>query len=256
MKKAIRDNIEIILVEPAEPGNIGSTARAMNNMGFLNLGLVKPAPYRVPEAYKFAWNSHDILDNARVYPDIPEAVRDKGFVVAMSTRRGKERGHFELMNEFVNDIHQRASKARVAILFGCESWGLTNEDLVYANRVVRIYTAPRFSSLNLAQAVLITCYELLCSGGVPPDERPKPASGEELEKCFTHIESVLHLMGYGTRGTRLLPQNIIKLIRRAAGRAVLDAREVRMIRGLCSQVEKMKDGFKLRKKKPHEDLLD
>lgn len=248
MKKKARDHIEIILVEPSEPGNIGASARAMNNMGFARLGLVKPVPFLVPEAMRFAWNSHDLLENARVYPDLREAVRDKQFVVAMSTRRGKERGHFERLDEFSEEIHRRAEKSRVAILFGCESWGLTNEDLVYANRVVRIHTASRFTSLNLSQAVMVTCYELLCSGGVPPETRPRPASGEELEQCFEHMERVLYLMGYGARGTRLLPRNIIRLVRRAAGRAVLDSREVRMLRGLCSQVEKMKEGFTPRKR--------
>lgn len=248
MKKKTRNNIEIILVEPSEPGNIGAAARAMNNMGFLNLGIVKGVEHKVSEAYKFAWNSHDILENAKIYPSIKEAVKNKGFVVAMSCRKGKDRGHFEILNDYVSEIHQMALKTKVAILFGCESWGLTNEDLLYANRVVSIYTATRFSSLNLAQAVLVTCYEILCSEGIVVDERPKPADRDDLEKCYDHIEKVLNILGYGLRGDRLLPKNIMKSVRRTTGKACLDPKEVKMLRGLCSQVEKLAEGYKLRDK--------
>ena len=243
MKQEVRNNIEIILVEPAEPGNIGAAARAMNNMGFVHLGLVKPVPFKVSDAYKFAWNSQDIIDNAKEYKDIPEAVKDKGFVVAMSRRSSKDRGHLEVISDFVSEIHRMALKTKVGILFGCESYGLTNEDLLYANRIVKIHTASRFSSLNLAQAVLITCHEMLGSEGMVPDEVPEPAKSDELEMCYEHIERVLYKIGYGTKGDRFLPQNIIRNLRRLAGRAVLDGYELQMVRGLCTQVEKALEGL-------------
>lgn len=250
MKHDIRNNIEIILVEPGEPGNIGSACRAMNNMGFIHLGLVKPVPYKVSAAFRFAWNSHEILNNAREYPDIKTAIRDKGFVVAMSTRKGKERGHFYPLNECTSEIHDMASKTKVAVLFGCESWGLTNQDLQYANKIAKIHTADRFTSLNLAQAVLVTCYELLCSGGTPEDIAPSPALSEDLELCYEHVESVIRQVGYGTtKGDPCLPDIIMKILRKIAGRALLEPREVKMIRGLCSQVEASIHGYKAREKK-------
>ncbi|MBN2145141.1 MAG: hypothetical protein JW774_11005 [Candidatus Aureabacteria bacterium] len=241
MNQKTRDQIEIILVGPEEPGNIGAAARAMHNTGFFKLGLVNPVEYKVPDAWRMAWGSKEILEKASVYPDIPSAVSGKGYVVAMSKRSSKDRGHFELLNDFVQEIHQVALKTKVAILFGRESCGLLNEEILYANRCVRIHTAGHFSSLNLAQAVLITCYELLCSDDVKADDRPLPATHQHLEQCYEHISTVLWKIGYGERGERLLPENIVRVIRQLAGRALPDEREVKMIRGLCSQVEKITD---------------
>lgn len=244
MKQEIRNNIEIILVEPAEPGNIGSTARAMNNMGFPNLGLVNPVEFHVSDTYRLAWNSRHIIDNAKVYKTIEEAVADKQFVVAMSTRTGKDRGYIEILNEFAPEIHKIAHTAKTAILFGRESWGLTNDELKHANRIVRIHTAGEFTSLNLAQSVLVTCYELLCSEGVVPDERPAPATRQQVEDCFTHIEKTLKKIGYGEiKGDPCIVETIMHNIRKMAGRVVIEPVEARMIRGICSQVEAALNGF-------------
>jgi tRNA/rRNA methyltransferase len=162
-------------------------------------------------------------------------------VIALSNRTSKGRGHFELLNDFVPEIHQQAMKTKVAILFGRESCGLLNEEIFYANRCIRIHTAGHFSSLNLSQAVLVTCYELLCSEGVTPDDRPSPASNDNLEQCYKHITEVLWKIGYGARGERLHPDNLLKVIRQLAGRALPDEREIKMLRGICSQVEKLTD---------------
>jgi TrmH family RNA methyltransferase len=242
MKSEIRNNIEIILVTPEEPGNVGATARAMKNMGFSRLGLVRPCDYKDPFAYKMAWNSHEILNAAKVYPDLPSALSQKGFVVAMTTRKGKDRGPFEPLHEFRTEIYRMAMSTQVAILFGPESHGLLNEDLLYANRCVEIHTAGEYRSLNLAQAVLLTCYELLCCEEVPATIHASPAKQEDLEACYVHVEKILHDLGYGIRGQKLLPGNILGVMRKMAGRAVLTKREVRMVRGLCSQVEKFVAG--------------
>ena len=244
MKKSVRDNIEIILVKPEQSGNIGSVARAMNNMGFRHLGLVSPAAdHLCLDATKMAWNSHELLKNATVYATLPEALKNKAFVVATSTRLGKDRGHFGSLQEKISHIHACAKESSVAILFGCESHGLENDDLILANQVVRIHTAGQYTSLNLSQAALIVCYELLRSEdahlSITP---PKPVSNEELEQCFVHVESTLAKLGYGVKGERLLPENILNVVRRLAGRALPTGLEVQMIRGLCSQVEKALSG--------------
>lgn len=251
MKAEDRNNVEIILVEPAEPGNIGSAARAMHNMGFSRMGLVNPVEYKVSDTYRLAWNSREIIDTARVYPSLREAVADKSYVVAMSTRMGKDRGYIEILNEFVPEIAKMASKASIAILFGRESWGLTNEELQFANRIVRIHTAGEYSSLNLAQAVLVTCYQMLCCEGVVPDERPAPAPHEEVERCFEHIEKVLKKVGYGSiKGDPCIIETIMHTVRKMAGRLSMEPVEVRMLRGVCSQTEVAVDGFKDLPKKP------
>lgn len=255
MKAEDRNNVEIILVEPAEPGNIGSAARAMHNMGFSRMGLVNPVEYKVSDTYRLAWNSRDIIDNAKVYSSLREAVADKGFVVGMSTRLGKNRGHIELLNEFVPEMAKMASKTSMAILFGRESWGLTNEELEFANRIVRIHTAGDYTSLNLAQAVLVTCYQMLCAEGVISDERPAPAPHENIEKCFEHIEKVLRKIGYGTiKGDPCIIETIMHTVRKMSGRLTLEPVEVRMIRGVCSQTEVALEGFKdmTEKGKTHE----
>ena len=138
MKLELRNQIENILVEPGHPGNIGSAARAMNNMGFTHLGLVNPVNPKDSDAYRMGWNSHEILDKANIYPDLPSALKDKGFVVIMSTRRGKDRGHFETLPDFVPEIYQMAAKTKVALLFGRESIGMKNEELFHpAERALR-----------------------------------------------------------------------------------------------------------------------
>lgn len=239
MKKILRNKIEIILVEPSQPGNIGASARAMKNMGFSHLGLVKPqANHLDSESYKFAWNSHEILENAKIYPDISTAIQNKGFVVAMSTRKGKWRGYFEPLDEYVREIHKMTLKTKVAILFGCEAWGLTNEDLLHANRIVTIRTAGEYTSFNLSQAVLLTCYQLFHSEPYPKDLAPKPAEASEVEKCFNHFDEVLKILGYHEKGDGNLKDNILQTSKKIAGRAVLEQREINMIRGLCSQIQK------------------
>jgi len=256
MKPELRENIEIVLVEPSQPGNIGASARAMHNMGFKNLGLVKPVDFKVSEAYKFAWNSQDILDQANVYQSVSDAVKDSNFVIAMSARKGKERGFFEPLHEYAKEVNEETKRGKVSILFGCESWGLTNDDLKYANRIVCIQTAGLYTSLNLAQAVLITVYELFsASASQNVSARPKAATGEEINNCFLHIEKILNLMGYQEKGDPNLPRNIIKLMRKASGRAILEPREVRMMRGLCSQVEKIINGHKSRNPETTSDII-
>ncbi len=250
MKKHVRDNIEIILVKPEQSGNIGSVARAMNNMGFRHLGLVTPAAdHLCLDATKMAWNSHELLKGATVYATLQEALKNKGLVIATSTRPGKDRGHFAALQEKIPDIYAYAKNSLVAILFGCESHGLENEDLLLANQVLRIHTAGHYTSLNLSQAVLIVCYELLHAEHPPVTKPqalcltpPKPASHQELEQCFTHIEITLTKLGYGVKGDRLLPENIIHVMRRLLGRVLPTGLEVQMIRGLCSQVEKALNG--------------
>jgi TrmH family RNA methyltransferase len=244
------DNIEIILVKPESSGNIGSVARAMNNMGFTRLGLISPAAdHLCLDAIKMAWNSHALLKNATLYATLPEALKNKVFVVATSTRLGKDRGHFSALEDKILELRTCAKNHDVAILFGCESHGLENEDLLLANQVVRINTAGHYPSLNLAQAVLIVCYELLRAenkskktANAVHGASCKPALNQELEQCFTHIESTLAKLGYGVKGDRLLPEKIIPVIRRFLGRAHPTGLEVQMIRGLCSQVEKALSG--------------
>lgn len=240
MRAKQRNLIEMILVEPESHGNIGSTARAMNNMGFKHLGLVNPPEdFTTGDAYKMAWKSLDILNTAKTYSSIQDAIQDKRLVIAMTRRKGKDRGRFYTLAETLPLLHQVTDNGgKIAVLFGRESKGLLNEELQYADRYVRIPTANVFGSLNLAQAVLLTCYDIFSFDHHEEEESHFPASRETVEMFYTHLETVLGKIGYGARGSRLHPDRLIKKYRKILGRALPDYKEVQMLRGMCSQIEK------------------
>ena len=230
----------IILMDPSLAVNIGAVARAMKNMGFTNLRLVAPSGTggHVSEpARRMSAGSEEILEAAEVFPSLEGALADLQLVVGCTARKGKGRKPLLQPKGLPGYLEKYGPDTRLGIVFGREDRGLTNEELDPCNIVLTIPTAPEHSSLNLAQAVLLVCYELAQTKEGTSAQVPPPgslASSKELEELFAHAREVLLRVGF------LHPQNpdrILRVLRRVLGRAGPDSREVTILRGILRQMD-------------------
>ena len=234
--KSWKDNVYFILVEPKEAGNIGASARAMKNMGFKRLELVNPPDFQNDEAKSMACRGIDILGRAKVYSGFKEAVRDKQLVIGTTRRFGKKRGLFFPLKEASKRIIKAAKTNKVAILFGREKNGLTNQEVEECGFLVTIPSNPLFPSLNLAQSVMLVAYEL--SQKSYKAQIPQFVRYEEIEKLYQKIHSTLRLLDYLPRGNKDLEAKILLNLKHLIGRAGLTEWELNMLYGICSQIEK------------------
>ncbi len=239
MKDWKRD-VHFVLVEPRESGNIGATARAMKNMGFKHLRLVKPPEVLKDEARWFARGALDVLDGARTYGTIEDALRDISFVVCTTRRKGRRRGVFLPIEEGAEKIREFALSGRTAVLFGREQRGLYNEELDFCGFMLSIPVQKEQPSLNLAQAVLITAYELSRAGREPRAKAEKGvyASREEIAALEDSISGVLSLLGYGVQGSRDIKKIAMTNLRRFVARAGLMRSELKTLQGLYARIER------------------
>jgi tRNA/rRNA methyltransferase len=230
------DRVAVVLVEPREPGNIGAAARAMANMGLSRLVLVRPPAHLVPEAFRMALAARPILESALVAEDLGAALAGFGFVAGTTRRAGAGRRGRISPRELAAELPALAAGNDIAILFGREESGLTNEELQFCQRLVTIPSSAGFGSLNLAQAVLLVAYELhlgSASAKVQDGAARRRAPTADLEGLYGQMERVLLEIGY------LHPENparMMRVFRRLLGRAGPDAREVRALRGIFRQV--------------------
>ena len=240
-----KDRIAIVLVEPQNPGNIGMVCRAMKNMGLGDLRLVNPCAYDHPEAFKFAVSARDVLENASVFSSLPEALADSPLSVGTTRRHGKYRQEIVSPEAIARKILSELGDRRGAFVFGREDHGLTTDELSLCRCHATIPSAPEYGSLNLAQSVLIFCYELFKAGAeIPAAGVRSIASVDETEELLKHMETSLLRIGY------LNPQNpahIMRTFRRLFARAELDSREVAILRGMMSQVDWATGSFMGRK---------
>lgn len=244
------ENITIVLVEPQIPENIGGAARAMNNMGLERLLIVKPKnsdPLRIRKTA--TGHSLKIIENMEVYDDIGEALGRFRFIAATTARIGSMRPSIKNPRTLAEDLVDISQGNEIAILFGPEDRGLSNEHLSYCNTTTKIPTSE-FSSLNLAHAVMVVCYELfVASREIQEKNIPRLANRFELEGMFGHLEGLLVKVGF------LKPQNRERWmlsIRRICSRFPLRAREVQTIRGICRQVDWYADNAPVKKRKGDE----
>jgi len=232
------EKIAIVLVEPREPGNIGAAARAMANMGLSRLVLVRPPDHRVADAFKMALAARPILESAVVADDLAQALAGFGFVAGTTRRLGAGRRGRVTPRQLAAELPAVAAVNDVAILFGREDSGLTNEELQYAHRLVTIPSSAGFGSLNLAQSVLAVAYEIFLvggasgSGGATASARRAPTA--DLEGLYAQMERVLLSIGYLDPAN---PAHMMRGFRRLIGRAGPDAREVKALRGIFRQMD-------------------
>ena len=234
--------VRIVLVDTSHPGNIGATARAMKTMGLSDLTLVRPLHFPSDDATARAAGAADVLAKARVCDNLGEAIADCGWIVGASARLRTVALPIVDPRECATTIWQRLPENRVAILMGPEQSGLTNDDLARCQQLVHIPAAPGFSSLNLAMAVQVLCYELRMAA--PEREPPRGptsdaplATAAELEGLHEHLERLLTESGF------LHPahQKQLKLkLRRVFHRATLDQNELSILRGMLTSLDPAK----------------
>lgn len=236
--------LSVILVEPQSPGNIGMVCRAMKNMGLTQLRLVAGCDHLHPEAFKFAVSAKDLLEQAVLFSSLSDALADISTSVATTRRSGKYRQ--ELLSPPQAAQTLLNSPGSAALVFGREDHGLSTAELSLCSLQATIPSSSEYGSLNLAQAVLIFCYELFgTSAQETASAQRTPASSGEIEPLFTHMERTLLRIGH------LNPQNpehIMRSLRRILFRSELDSREVAILRGIFSQIDWAAGDFSDRKR--------
>jgi TrmH family RNA methyltransferase len=231
-----KEHISFILIEPKEPGNIGAAARAMKNMGFHHLELVKPVQFLSDEAQWMACNAIDVLEKATVHSSYKAAIKDKSMVIGTTRRIGKHRGPILPLTACVNRIIPAAKKNKIAVLFGREDRGLLNKEIDHCGFLMTIPADPLSPSLNLAQSVILVAYEL--SRRTYKKAVPELVRHKKLEEIYKHLHMTLKLLEYIPRGNRDLEKKIMNNMKHLFGRSGLTEWECNMLHGLCAQIEK------------------
>jgi tRNA/rRNA methyltransferase len=229
------ENITIVLMEPQIPENIGSVARAMNNTGINHLLLVNPKNCDLSRILKTATGtSIDIVEDMEVQANLETALGPFRYIVGTTARLGSRRPPLTEPKSLAHELTSISQDNSVAILFGPEDRGLSNEHLRYCHTITTI-PAARFSSLNLAHAVMVICYEIFLVSR-EPELKPLPrlANRFELEGMYRHLSDVLMKIGFINPQN---PEHWMLNIRRFLSRLPLTAREVRIIRGICRQID-------------------
>ena len=221
----------IVLVQPSHPGNIGAAARAMKNMGLAKLSLVKPKDFPSSEAMVRAAGADEILAGAHVTDDLQEAIADCQLVIGTSARQRTFDAPLLDARETAQLIHQQVENKQIAILFGNERSGLSNDELQYCHYHLHIPTNTEFSSLNLAAAVQVVCYELWMAKGIVVTEKEKTdaVTVAQMESFYQRLEEGLS----GTRFYTEQPADQLMLrIRHLFNRTQLDASELKILHGV------------------------
>ena len=229
------DNIAIVLKGPKFAGNVGSVARCAKNMGIAELIVVGNRDFEDEAVRQMATHvAGDIVDGIRHYDTLAEALAEFNWVVGTTARHGWGRGPVVSPRQMAEQVVNVSQENRVALLFGPEDTGLTNDDLRFCQTLVTIPTAG-FKSLNLSQAAMVVCYEIFVSQSEEDlGFKQKLAEAKELEGMYAHLQATLSAIGF------LLPENPdywMTHIRRLFSRTTLLAREVKIIRGICRQIE-------------------
>lgn len=232
-------NVTIVLHEPQDLVNIAGVVRAMANMGLERLVLVDPAEFDARRITGIAHRTEHIVEGARVVASLEEALADATYVVGTSARPRTAQRNYRRPRELAGRILERAREGRVAIVLGREDRGLSNESLDRCHEVIVVPTSTAYSSLNLAQAVLLVAYELFLAEGGAADPLPTgkrslgPASGAELEETYRALESALASIDFFKARK---PESVMRVLRTVFGRTTLDAHEARLVRSVGYEV--------------------
>lgn len=231
------NQIQIILVETSHSGNIGSAARAMKTMGIENLRLVAPKQPIDEQAIALAAGAKDVLDNVQIYATFDEAIADCQLVVGTSARLRHLQNSLIEPRKCGEIAIQRAEQGKVAIVFGRERVGLTNEELLKCHYHLHFPTNPDYSSLNLAMAVQLACYEIRMAWlSLQNNPQITPLadypSAEALEHFFQHTEQLYKKLGF------IRNEAVMLKLRRLYQRAELETNELNLLRGMLTAVEK------------------
>ena len=229
------DNVSIVLVRPRISENIGAAARAMCNMGIKDLIVVEPQNCDLTKILKLATHAAiDVVENMTVVTDLRSALAPFQWIVGTTARKGKHRQVMEQPGKLARRLIPISKNNRIAVLFGPEDRGLSNEDARFCQWLVNIPTAE-FSSLNLAQAVMVLCYELFSAG---QDDNvaftPQLAERHELEGMYDQVKEMLIRIDFIKPDN---PDYWMDRVRHFFTRIQLRASDVNIIRGICRQMD-------------------
>ena len=243
-KKIKSDNllnsVKVVLVGTTHPGNIGATARAMKNMGILDLALVEPKEFPSDVATFRSKAAKDILEKASVHTSLEEAISECELVVATSARGRTVPWPVLNPREAAEEMHKSSLNGKVAIVFGREDRGLTNEELGLCNFHVHIPSDPEYSSLNLSQAVQILAYEIRLS--YLQDRHVNKeywdvelANNEQTERLINHMDELMQEVDFYDVEN---PRKLLVRVRRFFKKSKIDVMEVNIFRGLFATIQK------------------
>ncbi|UCH23108.1 MAG: RNA methyltransferase [Deltaproteobacteria bacterium] len=229
------DSLAIVLHRPRYPENIGAAARAMHNMGLGELIVVAPRNCDLTRILKMATHAAvEIVEQMQVFDTLKEALSKFNYVIGTTARLGKQRRVIATPSKLVQKLISISQKNHIAMLFGPEDKGLSNEEIRHCHILATIPTAE-FSSLNLAQAVMIMCYEIFLAGTEEEIESlPRLATRHELDGMYDQLKDILVRINY------INPENPdywMNRVRQFLTRMQLRAREVSIIRGVCRQID-------------------
>lgn len=235
------NNIRIVLVGTTHPGNIGGVARAMKNMCLSDLVLVAPeAEFPSGQARARASGATDILAATRVVDSLAVAIADCHMVAGASARLRAIPWPVQDTRESARNLYAQSRHGQVAIVFGREHSGLTNDELQHCHHLMHIPANPEYSSLNIAAAVQVMSYELFMAHreaghiGLNVENDYPHATSEELEGLYTHFEQALESIGFFNPDN---PRQLMRRLRRLFNRAQLDKMEMNILRGILSAAE-------------------
>jgi tRNA/rRNA methyltransferase len=233
------DNIRVVLVETSHPGNLGSAARAMKTMGLSRLVLVAPRCAIDDQALALASGAQDVLIGARTCDNLDEALQGVVLAAACTSRRRDLPHPAYTPRQAAPELLRHARVAEVALVFGSETYGLANEQLMRCRWLLNIPANPDYMSLNLAAAVQVCAYELrsLLDDSIMPLPDFMPARHEEIEAFYAALEETLVAIGFHNPGQ---PKRLLPRLRRFFARAGLEREELAIWRGIVSAIRNPK----------------
>jgi len=244
MSNSPLENVVVVLNEPQNLVNIAGVVRAMKNMGIWRLRLVRPAEFDAWRIGGIAHRSHDVLEEAEILDSLSEALADAVYVVGTTARARTAQRNYARPRDLAPKIVNHTREGVVALLFGREDRGLGNEALDLCHAAAIIPTNPEYSSINLAQAVLLLCYEVFLAaegdqGPLPRGRRStRPATVEELENTYAALEEGLHRIDFYKARE---PESILRTLRTLISRAEPDIQEAGLLRAIGFEIGKYLD---------------
>jgi tRNA/rRNA methyltransferase len=237
------DQFTFVLVRPKSAGNIGSSARALKNMGFSDLRLVAPAvSSKSNAAHSMAVHANDVLAHAKVFRTLGDAVEDCQLTVGTTCRGGLYRESVRPLRESAAELAIESSSNRVAMIFGPEDTGLTNRELKFCQRLITIPTSAEYASINLAQAVILCAYELRMTLSSEPRESTETrqfAGAGDVDAAMERTKEALLAIGFLPQEN---PEHIMFALRGIFGRSGLTPRELDIINGIATQMKWVAEG--------------
>jgi tRNA (cytidine32/uridine32-2'-O)-methyltransferase len=242
------DNVKIVLVETSHTGNMGSAARAMKTMGLTNLCLVNPIIKPDSQSISLAAGASDIIKNAQIFSSLEQAIADCTLVIGTSARSRSLQWPYLTPKKCGDKIIQEASNlhTQVALVFGRERVGLTNEELQKCHYHVGIPANPSYSSLNLAMSVQVLCYEIRMSMLNLEDQQSEKENEKmvetefpidaDIERFYQHLEQTLLQTGFINANH---PGQIMGRLRRLFTRARIEQQELNILRGILTSINKI-----------------